>query len=160
MADIVSDAKKQLLTPDQVWELEKRRLDIEQAKVDASIEVKKMETETEKEIAQNKEISEMELLKEQNELKKLELKTNERSAAESNKVAAEANRVGFWGNVVNILKVIAYVIMGVLYLIASIISKKDDQAFEIDDNYRAKESSKWSGRIFERAKSFIDGLKS
>ena len=160
MADIVSDAKKQLLTPDQVWELEKKRLEIEQAKVDATIKVKEMETETEREIAQQKEISEMELLKEQNELKKLELETNERIAAENNKVAAEANKVGFWGNIVNILKVVAYVIMGVLYLIASIISKKDDQAFEIDDNYRAKESSKWTGKIFERTKAFIDGLKS
>lgn len=160
MADIVSDAKKNLLTPDQVWELEKRRLDIEQAKVDASIKVKEIETETEKEIAQNKEISEMELLKEQNELKKLELKTNERIAAENNKVAAEANRVGFWGNVVNAAKVVGYILLGVVYLIVSIISKKDDQAFELDDSYRAKESNKWTGRIFERAKSFIDGLKS
>lgn len=160
MADIVSEAKKNLLTPDQVWELEKRRLDIEQAKVDASIEVKKMETETEKEIAQNKEISEMELLKEQNELKKLELKTNEKIAAESNKVAAEANRVGFWANVVNAAKVVGYILLGVLYLVVSLISKKDDQAFELDDSYRAKQSGTWTGKIFERAKAFIDGLKS
>ena len=113
-----------LLTPDQYWELENKKLDQEL------------------------------------EIKKLEIASAERIATETNKVATETNKVGFWGNVVNALKVIAYVIMGILYLIASIISKKDDQAFEIDDNYRAKESSKWSGRIFERAKSFIDGLKS
>lgn len=159
MADIVSDAKKQLLTPDQVWELEKRRLDIEQAKVDASIKVKEIEVASEKEIASQKEISEMELLKEQNELKRLELETNERIATENNKVASEANKVGFWANIVNALKVVAYVILAIIYLVFTLISKKDDQAFELEDNYRAKESSKWSQRIFDRAKSFVDGLK-
>lgn len=120
----MADNAKELLTPDQYWELENKKLDQE--------------------------------LK----IKQMELESAEKIATEANKVATETNKVGFWGNVVNILKVVAYVIMGVLYLIASIVSKKDDQAFEIDDNYRAKESSKWSGRIFERAKSFIDGLKS
>ena len=159
MADIVSEAKKQLLTPDQVWELEKRRLDIEQAKVDASIKVKEIEVASEEKIASAKEISEMELLKEQNELKRLELETNERIATENNKVAAEANRVGFWGNVVNAAKVVGYVLLGVIYLIVSLISKKDDQAFELDDTYRAKQSGTWTGKIFDRAKAFIDGLK-
>lgn len=159
MADIVSDAKKQLLTPDQVWELEKRRLDIEQAKVDASIKVKEIEVASEKEIASQREISEMELLKEQNELKRLELETNERIAAENNKVATEANKVGFWGNIVNGAKIVVYAILAVIYLIFTLISKKDDQAFELEENYCAKESSKWSQRIFDRAKSFVDGLK-
>ena len=113
-----------LLTPDQYWELENKKLDQEL------------------------------------EIKKLEIASAERIATETNKVATETNKVGFWGNVVNAAKVVGYVLLGVIYLVVSLISKKDDQAFELEDNYRAKESSKWSQRIFDRAKSFIDGLKS
>lgn len=159
MADIVSEAKKQLLTPDQVWELEKKKLEIEQAKVDASIKVKEIETASEEKIASEKVVSEMELLKEANELKRLELETNERIAAENNKVAAETNKVGFWANIVNAAKIVVYAILAVIYLVFTLISKKDDQAFELEENYCAKESSKWSQRIFDRAKSFVDGLK-
>lgn len=129
--DFMADnANNNLLTPDQVWELRNKELAIEQAKVDASIEIKKIEVES-----------------------------AEKIATEANKVAAEANKVGFWGNVVNAAKVVGYVLLGIVYLVVSLISKKDDQAFELDDTYRAKQSGTWTGKIFDRAKAFIDGLK-
>lgn len=112
-----------LLTPDQYWELENKKLDQEL------------------------------------EIKKLEIASAERIATENNKVATETNKVGFWGNVVNAAKVVGYVLLGVIYLVVSLISKKDDQAFELDDTYRAKQSGTWTGKIFDRAKAFIDGLK-
>lgn len=120
----MADNAKELLTPDQYWELENKKLDQE--------------------------------LK----IKQMELESAEKIATESNKVAAEANKVGFWGNIVNAAKVVGYVLLGVIYLIVSLISKKDDQAFELDDTYRAKQSGTWTGKIFDRAKAFIDGLKS
>ena len=120
----MADNAKELLTPDQYWELENKKLDQEL------------------------------------EIKKLEIASAEKIAVEANKVASETNKVGFWANIINGAKVVGYILLGVIYLVVSLISKKDDQAFELEDNYRAKESSKWSQRIFDRAKSFIDGLKS
>lgn len=120
----MADNAKELLTPDQYWELENKKLDQEL------------------------------------EIKKLEIASNEKIAVEANKVASETNKVGFWANIINGAKVVGYILLGVVYLVVSLISKKDDQAFELEDNYRAKESSKWSQRIFDRAKSFVDGLKS
>lgn len=119
----MADNAKELLTPDQYWELENKKLDQEL------------------------------------EIKKLEIASNEKIAAENNKVAEEVNKVGFWANIVNGAKIVVYAILAVIYLIFTLISKKDDQAFELEENYCAKESSKWSQRIFDRAKSFVDGLK-
>lgn len=119
----MADNAKELLTPDQYWELENKKLDQE--------------------------------LK----IKQMELESAEKIATENNKVATETNKVGFWANIVNAAKIVLYFILAIIYLIFTLISKKDDQAFELEENYCAKESSKWSQRIFDRAKSFVDGLK-
>lgn len=119
----MADNAKELLTPDQYWELENKKLDQE--------------------------------LK----IKQMELESAEKIATENSKVATETNKVGFWANVVNAAKIVLYFILAIIYLIFTLISKKDDQAFELEENYCAKESSKWSQRIFDRAKSFVDGLK-
>lgn len=104
---------------------------------------------------------ELENKKLENEFKieQMKVQSAEKIAAENNKVAAEANKVGFWGNVVNIAKIVLYAILAVVGLLASIASKRDDQAYELSDSYRAKESSKWSQRLFDTAMKRIENLK-
>lgn len=93
------------------------------------------------------------------ELKKLEIASAEKIATDNNKVAAEANKVGFWANIVNAAKIAFYFIAAMIGLGASIVSKRDDQAYELNDTYRAKESSKWSQKLFEGAMKRIEALK-
>lgn len=104
---------------------------------------------------------ELENKKLENELKikQMELSSAEKIATENNKVAAEANKVGFWANMVNAAKIAFYFIAAMIGLGASIISKRDDQAYELNDTYRAKESSKWSQKLFENAMKRIEALK-
>lgn len=93
------------------------------------------------------------------QMKKLEITSAEKIATENNKVAAEANKVGFWANIVNAAKIAFYFIAAMIGLGVSIVSKRDDQAFELNDTYRAKESSKWSQKLFEGAMKRIEALK-
>lgn len=93
------------------------------------------------------------------EIKKLEIASAEKIATENNKVATEANKVGFWGNIVNGCKIAVYALVAIIGLIASIMSKRDDQAYELSDSYRAKESSKWSQKLFDTAMKRIENLK-
>lgn len=127
MAD--KDAKA-LLTPDQYWELENKKLELESKKLENEITLKQME-----------------------------ITSAEKIATENNKVAAEANKVGLWANIVNGAKVVLYFVLGIIGLVISVISKRDDQAYELSDTYRAKESSKWSQKIFDSAMKRIENLK-
>lgn len=119
-----------------------------------------MATDT-KVILSSEQYLELENKKLENEFKieQMKVQSAEKIAAENNKVAAEANKVGFWGNVVNIAKIVLYAILAVVGLLASIASKRDDQAYELSDSYRAKESSKWSQRLFDTAMKRIENLK-
>lgn len=93
------------------------------------------------------------------EIKKMELASAEKIAAENNAVATQTNKVGMWANIVNGLKIGFYFIAAMIGLGVSILSKRDDQAYELSDTYRAKESSKWSQKIFEGAMKRIEALK-
>ena len=92
-------------------------------------------------------------------IKQMEIESAQKIAAESNAVATEANKVGMWANIVNGLKIGFYFIAAMIGLGVSILSKRDDQAYELTDTYRAKESSKWSQKIFEGAMKRIEALK-
>lgn len=104
---------------------------------------------------------ELENKKLENEMKIEQLKASsaEKIAAENNKVATEANKVGFWANIVNAAKIVLYFIAAMIGLGISLASKRDDQAYELNDTYRAKESSKWSQKLFENAMKRIEALK-
>lgn len=104
---------------------------------------------------------ELENKKLENELKieQMKITSAEKIATENNKVATEANKVGFWNNIVNGVKIALYFIAAMIGLGVSLASKKDDQAFELNDTYRAKESSKWSQKLFENAMKRIEALK-
>ena len=129
MAEELKEAKKQLLTPDQVWELEQKKLELEEKRIDSELEAKK-----------------------------LEIASNEKIATENNKVAEATNKVSFWANIINGAKVIAYVVVAIVGFIFSWNWWLNNEAFELQ-GHLTPDSSKWSNKMFDWAVKRIDSLK-